>query len=97
MATELNLKIFERSFAYFSRDLENVQRDWEKVTTYGKSLGVLDISLQLNYTNQFLEWTLDAESNDLLDDQRTTALLQNDAALSGGFHCLRGLETKVET
>ncbi|EXJ69395.1 uncharacterized protein A1O5_07431 [Cladophialophora psammophila CBS 110553] len=97
MATELNRKIFERSFAYFSRDLKNVQRDWEKVTKYGKSLGVLDTSLQLNYSNQFLEWALDAESNDPSDDQSMTALLQNDVALNGGFHRPGGLETKVAT
>ena len=28
MGTELNHKIFERSFAYFSKDLKNVARDW---------------------------------------------------------------------
>jgi pyrimidine precursor biosynthesis enzyme len=28
MGTELNRKIFERSFAYFSKDLKNVERDW---------------------------------------------------------------------
>jgi pyrimidine precursor biosynthesis enzyme len=28
MGSELNRKIFERSFAYFSKDLQNVKRDW---------------------------------------------------------------------
>ena len=28
MGTELNRKIFERSFAYLSKDLQNVKRDW---------------------------------------------------------------------
>jgi hypothetical protein len=28
MGTDLNRKIFERSFAYFSKDLQNVKRDW---------------------------------------------------------------------
>jgi len=28
MGTALNRKIFERSFAYFSKDLKNVERDW---------------------------------------------------------------------
>lgn len=28
MGTSLNKKIFERSFAYFSKDLQNVKRDW---------------------------------------------------------------------
>ncbi|EXJ76138.1 protein NMT1 [Cladophialophora psammophila CBS 110553] len=97
MATELNRKIFERSFAYFSRDLKNVQRDWEKVTRYGKRLGVLDPSFQPNYSNQFLEWALDAESNDPSGDQRKMALLQNEVALNGGFHRLGGLKTKVAT
>ena len=42
MASPVNSKIFERSYAYFSKDLKNVQRDWEKVTKYGKRLGVLN-------------------------------------------------------
>lgn len=53
MGTELNRKIFERSFAYLSVDLKNVKRDWEKVTRYGKRLGVLEESFQPNYTNRF--------------------------------------------
>lgn len=28
MASALNRKIFERSYAYFSKDLKNVERDW---------------------------------------------------------------------
>jgi pyrimidine precursor biosynthesis enzyme len=28
MGTPLNRKIFERSFAYFSKDMKNVKRDW---------------------------------------------------------------------
>lgn len=31
MNTPLNAKIFERSFAYMSKDLVNVDRDWQKV------------------------------------------------------------------
>ncbi|KAJ9619930.1 Glycylpeptide N-tetradecanoyltransferase [Taxawa tesnikishii (nom. ined.)] len=59
MGTELNRKIFERSFAYFSKDLQNVKRDWVKVTKYGKRLGVLDQKFEPNYTNEFLEWQLE--------------------------------------
>lgn len=33
MGTALNRKIFERSFAYFSQDLQNVQRDWVSTNT----------------------------------------------------------------
>lgn len=54
MGTELNRKIFERSFAYFSKDLKNVQRDWEKVTKYGKILGVLEEDFKPNYTNEYV-------------------------------------------
>ncbi|KAL8376632.1 hypothetical protein RB595_007644 [Gaeumannomyces hyphopodioides] len=46
MGTDLNRKMFERSFAYFSADLQNVRRDWEKVTRYGKRLGVLEDSFE---------------------------------------------------
>merc|ERR1712166_1165575 len=34
-------KIFQRSMPYFSRDLLNVDRDWEKVGQFCKHLGVL--------------------------------------------------------
>src|SRR4051794_10063446 len=54
MASSVNTKIFERSYAYFSKDLKNVQRDWEKVTRYGKRLEVLNEDFKPNYTNEFL-------------------------------------------
>lgn len=97
MATELNRKIFERSFAYFSPDLKNVQRDWEKVTKYGKRLGVLDAGFQPNYTNSFLEWPLDSESKDPTADQMKMAQLQKDVAVHGGFHRIAHVEMDVET
>jgi pyrimidine precursor biosynthesis enzyme len=90
MGSALNRKIFERSFAYFSRDLKNVKRDWEKVTKYGKRLGVLDASFEPNYTNEFLEWTLEADSKDPTGDQKRMAALQKDIAQAGGFQRLEG-------
>lgn len=90
MGTPLNRKIFERSFAYFSKDLKNVQRDWAKVTKYGKRLGVLDASFEPNYTNEFLEWALEPESNDPTGDQKRIAELQQDVATNGGFQRLTG-------
>ncbi|XXH02816.1 hypothetical protein Hte_009203 [Hypoxylon texense] len=88
MGTELNRKIFERSFAYFSQDLKNVARDWAKVTRYGKRLGVLDQSFAPNYTNAFLSWDLDGESADPTGDQKRMVELQNDVACKGGFRRL---------
>ncbi|KAI6085038.1 NMT1 protein [Hypoxylon rubiginosum] len=88
MGTDLNRKIFERSFAYFSRDLQNVQRDWAKVTRYGKRLGVLDESFAPNYTNAFLSWDLGGESADPTGDQKRMVELQNDVACRGGFRRL---------
>ncbi len=88
MGTPLNRKIFERSFAYFSRDLKNVKRDWEKVTKYGKRLGVLDGDFEPNYTNEFLAWPLDADSTDPCGDQKRMVELQKDVALAGGFQRL---------
>lgn len=85
MATPVNRKIFERSFAYFSRDLKNVQRDWTKVTNYGKRLGILDESFVSNYTNDFLGWTLDADSTDPTGDQKRMAALQKEVAADGGY------------
>jgi pyrimidine precursor biosynthesis enzyme len=92
MGTPLNRKIFERSFAYFSRDLKNVRRDWEKVTKYGKRLGVLDESFEPNYTNEFLGWKLEEESADPTGDQKRMVELQEQVCRCGGF---QRLETKV--
>ena len=88
MGTPLNRKIFERSFAYFSRDLKNVKRDWEKVTKYGKRLGVLHEDFDPNYTNEFLAWPLEADSKDPCGDQKKMVELQKDVALAGGFQRL---------
>lgn len=96
MGTELNRKMFERSFPYFSADLKNVKRDWEKVTRYGKRLGVLDDSFKPNYTNEFLEWTLEAESGDPTGDQKRMAALQKAVAADGGFQRLANASIGVE-
>jgi pyrimidine precursor biosynthesis enzyme len=87
--TDVNRKIFERSFAYFSKDLKNVQRDWNKVTRYGKRLGVLDSDFVPNYTNSFLDWDLQAESQDPIGDQKRMVGLQKQVALDGGFQRLQ--------
>jgi len=88
MATELNRKIFERSFAYFSADLKNVARDWEKVTRYGKRLGVLNADFTPNYTNEFLEWDGAGDQVDPTGDQKKMVELQKVVAENGGFHRL---------
>jgi len=88
MASAINRKIFERSYAYFSKDLKNVQRDWLKVTAYGKRLGVLNEDFQPNYTNRFLEWKLDVDSADPMGDQKRMVQLQKDVAAKGGFQRL---------
>ncbi|PTB44568.1 glycylpeptide N-tetradecanoyltransferase [Trichoderma asperellum] len=88
MGTELNRKMFERSFAYFSKDLKNVQRDWNKVTKYGQRLGVLDAQFKSNYTNEFLSWELEADSQDPTGDQKRMVELQCDVACRGGFRRL---------
>ncbi|KAJ5272403.1 hypothetical protein N7478_007528 [Penicillium angulare] len=85
MGTAVNRKIFERSYAYFSRDLKNVQRDWEKVTRYGKRLGILNESFEANYTNKYLSWTLDEDSADPTGDQKRMVALQEEIAAKGGF------------
>ncbi|KAF7730584.1 glycylpeptide N-tetradecanoyltransferase [Apophysomyces ossiformis] len=62
MNSEVNRKIFQRSFRYMSRDLKNVQRDWNKVTNYCKRLEIVDDSFVQNQTNEFLTWPLNPES-----------------------------------
>lgn len=95
MKTEVNQKIFERSFPYFSKDLKNVQRDWDKVTNYGKRLGVLGVDFEPNKTNRFLEWPLDGDSKDPTGDQKRMEVLQNDVATKGGFRRLEVEEIRV--
>lgn len=85
MGTGLNRKIFERSFAYFSKDLQNVKRDWQKVTKYGKRLGVLNDNFMPNYTNDFLTWSLDRDQADATGDQKRMVNLQKDVAQHGGL------------
>ena len=88
MASTVKRKIFERSYAYFSKDLKNVQRDWDKVTKYGKRLGVLGEDFQPNYTNRFLEWKLEGDSADPMGDQKRMVQLQKEVAAKGGFQRL---------
>lgn len=92
MASVVNTKIFERSYAYFSKDLKNVQRDWEKVTKYGKRLGVLNEDFVPNYTNQFLGWELEGDQLDPAGDQKRMAKLQQEVANKGGF---KRLDVKI--
>jgi len=90
-----NRKIFERSFAYFSPDLQNVRRDWDKVTRYGKRLGVLDESFEPNYTNEFLGWGLEADSKDPTGDQKRMVELQRGVMREGGFKRLENAGAKT--
>lgn len=92
MADPVNRKIYERSYAYFSKDLKNVKRDWNKVTKYGMRLEVLPENFVSNYTNKFLEWDTEAESSDPTGDQKRMVILQKEVAAHGGF---RRLETAV--
>jgi len=85
MADPVNRKIYERSYAYFSKDLKNVERDWKKVTAYGKRLDVLPQGFTSNYTNEFLQWKLEDESADPIADQKNMVELQKDVACCGGF------------
>ena len=96
VAGPLNRKIFERSFAYLSKSLANVHRDWDKVTRYGKRLGVLDQGFTPNYTNDFLSWPLGEESADPVGDQRRMVELQKQVAVEGGFHRLEVGNTAVQ-
>ncbi|MDF1677959.1 MAG: ABC transporter substrate-binding protein [Legionellaceae bacterium] len=52
----LQRKIFLHTIPFFTRTLENVERDWKKVHQYAKHLGVIadDIKHRDIYTNAFL-------------------------------------------
>ncbi|KYK56562.1 nmt1 protein [Drechmeria coniospora] len=88
LGTPLNWKIFERSYAYFSHDLKNVERDWDKVTKYGQRLRILSPDFVPNYTNKFLEWPLEPDSADPIGDQKRMVDLQREVASCGGFRRL---------
>lgn len=60
--TDIQRKIFQRSFRYFSRDLKNVKRDWNKVTAYCKRLNIVADDFKQNQTNEHLTWSLLPES-----------------------------------
>jgi pyrimidine precursor biosynthesis enzyme len=62
MDSDVNRKIFQRSFRYMSFDMKNVQRDWDKVTMYCKRLGIVDDSFKQNQNNDFLTWPLNPEA-----------------------------------
>lgn len=95
LQTGTNRKIFERSFAYFSPDLQNVQRDWEKVTRYGKRLGVLGEDFEPNWTNEYLGWGLEEEVEDPTGDQKRMVVLQEGVKEHGGFKRLESVGGKV--
>mmetsp|Transcript_18372 Transcript_18372/g.29896 ORF Transcript_18372/g.29896 Transcript_18372/m.29896 type:complete len:237 (+) Transcript_18372:573-1283(+) len=59
LRTPLYQEIFQHTLPYFSRDLLNVERDWEKVGQFCKHLGVLDESYDQHsiYTNEYVPST----------------------------------------
>ncbi|WP_330925575.1 ABC transporter substrate-binding protein [Candidatus Sororendozoicomonas aggregata] len=56
LRTETFKKIYVSCLPYFSRDLVNVDRDWEKVGLYARQLTITDetINTQACYTNDYL-------------------------------------------
>ncbi|KAF9080242.1 glycylpeptide N-tetradecanoyltransferase, partial [Mortierella sp. GBA35] len=62
MDSVVNRKIFQRSYRYMSRDLKNVQRDWDKVTRYCKRLEIVDDAFVQNMTNEFLTWPMQPDT-----------------------------------
>ncbi|KAL7748182.1 Glycylpeptide N-tetradecanoyltransferase [Sorochytrium milnesiophthora] len=46
--------MYKRSLPYFSQTLENVQRDWNKVTRYCQTLEIISEDFVQNQTNEFL-------------------------------------------
>ncbi len=56
LRTEMYKAIFLRTLPFFSRNLLNVERDWNKVHRYSKHLGILSDSFELEkvFTNDYL-------------------------------------------
>lgn len=59
LRTPLYQTIFTRTLPFFSRNLLNVDRDWEKVGRYTKHLNIIDDQFDITqcYTNRFLPET----------------------------------------
>lgn len=59
LRTKLFEKIFTRTLPYFSRNLLNVDRDWNKVASYSKHLGIVSENFEVSniYTNQYIPET----------------------------------------
>lgn len=84
MNTALNRKMFERSFAYFSKDLYNVPRDWNKVTKYAKRLDVVPADFEPNYTNHYCDWEAVEDEMEPLAKQKKIAEIQEVVSQKGG-------------
>lgn len=84
MGSKLNKKIYERSFAYFSKDLLNVERDWNKVTNYAKRLAVVPSEFVPNYTNEFCDWKSVEDSISPTEKQKKIADIQRFVSVHGG-------------
>jgi pyrimidine precursor biosynthesis enzyme len=65
------------------------------VTRYGKRLGVLDDAFAPNYTNEYLQWGLDADSADPTGDQKRMVALQQGVKEKGGFKRLESVAAKT--
>ena len=88
MTSELNSKMFERCFAYFSDSLYNVHRDWKKVTAYGKRLEILPPDYESNYSNEYLSWPEPEEVEDPIEAQNLMLKHQEECKSCGGYRRL---------
>lgn len=52
-------KIFQRTLPFFSRNLLNIDRDWDKVVRFTRHLGIVDQAFEVSecYTNAYLPMT----------------------------------------
>lgn len=88
MNTPLNAKIYERSYPYMSKDLQNVDRDWKKVVGYCNRLEIFadgtGSTFVPNYTNEYIQWTTVPELEDPDENQLIIAAIQEDIKLGNG-------------
>ncbi|GAA5902235.1 uncharacterized protein JCM6883_001340 [Sporobolomyces salmoneus] len=95
MRTPLNEKIFERSINYMSKDLVNVERDWNKVTGYCKRLGLLGNDFKPNYTNEFIAWEHEPQPSDPDANQKVIAAKQEVVRNGGGVLNAAATSTQI--
>ena len=67
--------MYKRSLPYFSATLENVQRDWNKVTRYCNKLEIVGEDFVQNKTNEFLPQATKGDTEQQQQEQQQSEVV----------------------